>query len=163
MLSKLIQKQQHLTLKQLKQRQVEGEKRRKHLQGLIQKNRELKTRAFTVREYEHLIKKNQEIKTKIDQAIQGTSKSPKSRHDIKSSQQSPSGGSELTERRVVLPQHLNHIEECAEEDKGPQEHRIVSYHELAPFVYHQRPGNEQATHRSSSRLSGKEEQPVALP
>ena len=55
LLSKLIQKQQSITLKQLKEKKLEGEKQRKYLQSLIHKNRVQKTRAFTVREYEHLI------------------------------------------------------------------------------------------------------------
>ena len=53
----------------MKRRREEGDKQRKYIQGLITRNRELKTRAFTVREYDHLINKNKEIKTKIDKAV----------------------------------------------------------------------------------------------
>ena len=59
-------KQQHLTLVELKNKKRDAEKQRKYLQSLIQRNRELKSRAFTVREFEHLIKRNQAIKEKID-------------------------------------------------------------------------------------------------
>jgi len=44
------------------------------LKGLISKNREQKTRAFTVREFDHLIKKNQNIKGKILKAVETVSK-----------------------------------------------------------------------------------------
>ena len=65
-LKQLIIKQQHLTLVELKNKKRDAEKQRKYLQSLIQRNRELKSRAFTVREFEHLIKRNQAIKEKID-------------------------------------------------------------------------------------------------
>jgi len=58
LLTRLIQKQQHLTLQQLKQKKAEGEKQRKYLQSLIKKNRTQKERAFTVREYDHLLVNN---------------------------------------------------------------------------------------------------------
>jgi len=58
-LRQLIQKQQHLTLKEIKTKKAEAEKQRKYLKGLIQKNRELGARAFTVRELEHVIKRNE--------------------------------------------------------------------------------------------------------
>ena len=82
LLSKLIQKQQSITLKQLKEKKLEGEKQRKYLQSLIHKNRVQKTRAFTVREYEHLIKKNKDIQNKILMAKNG-SLPPHSRQIIK--------------------------------------------------------------------------------
>ena len=65
-LKQLIIKQQHLTLVELKNKKKEAEKQRKYLQNLIHRNRELKSRAFTVREFDHLIKRNQAIKEKID-------------------------------------------------------------------------------------------------
>ena len=48
----------------------------------------------------------------------------------------------------MLPLQLNDIAESTEEDKGGKEHRIVSYHELAPFVHSQKPAKESATHRT---------------
>ena len=68
LLTRLIQKQQHLTLQQLKQKKAEGEKQRKYLQSLIKKNRTQKERAFTVREYDHLLVNNQKIRQKIELA-----------------------------------------------------------------------------------------------
>lgn len=58
-LRQLIQKQQHLTLMELKLKKAEAEKQRRYLQGLIRKNKEQGSRAFTVREFEHLIKRNE--------------------------------------------------------------------------------------------------------
>ena len=50
---------------------MEGEKQRKYLQSLIAKNRVQKSRAFTVREYEHLLKKNQNIQGEIEMVKDG--------------------------------------------------------------------------------------------
>ena len=80
---------------------------------------------------------------------------------MKSEQESATDASGSPERRVMLPQQLNDIAESAEEDKGGKEHRIVSYHELAPFVHSQKPANESATHRTYAGLPSKEEQPAA--
>ena len=52
-------------MKQLKERKAENEKKKKFIKDLIGKNRTLKSRAFTVREFDFLIKKNQAIKPKI--------------------------------------------------------------------------------------------------
>ena len=60
-------------MKQLKERKAENEKKKKFIKDLIGKNRTLKSRAFTVREFDFLIKKNQAIKPKILQAVSGQS------------------------------------------------------------------------------------------
>jgi len=62
---RMVQQQQHQTLLELKRRKADSDQKRQYLKGLIQRNRELKHRSHTIREYAHLIKKNQEIRFKI--------------------------------------------------------------------------------------------------
>ena len=148
MLSKLIQKQQRLTLDQLKKRREEGEKQRKYIQGLISRNRELKTRAFTVREYDHLINKNQAIKTKIDKAVKfrEVSNSPELTHPkIIEPEPSPCYEDEKFEEEVQVSSEVAKQQSRKSGSKSPEApHKIVTYDELAPLIKQYRHLEEKA-------------------
>ena len=94
----------------------------------------MKTRAFTVREYDHLINKNQAIKTKIDKAVKfrEVSNSPELTHPkIIEPEPSPCYEDEVFEQEVQVAKQ----ESRKSGSKSPEApHRIVTYDELAPFI-----------------------------
>ena len=86
----------------------------------------MKTRAFTVREYDHLINKNQAIKTKIDKAVKfrEVSNSPELTHPkIVEPEPSPCYEDEVFEQEVQVAKQ----ESRKSGSKSPEApHRIVT-------------------------------------
>ena len=61
----MVNSQQRAVLQKIKERKEQQDKNKNFLKNLIDRNRVMKSRSFSIREYDYLLNNNKQIKNKI--------------------------------------------------------------------------------------------------